>query len=145
MAIRIFIFCTTLIFCTSFSFSQNRQKEKEAVLLVMQTQQNDWNRGDVESFMQSYWQSDSLQFVGKDIVYGWQNTLKRYQKSYPSKAAMGHLDFSDIKIDVLSPTAAFVSGAWKITRTDKSTTGGHYTLLLKKMNGKWLIVVDHTS
>lgn len=138
-------FFICLVFYTSFSFAQNRQKEKEAVLQVMQMQQADWNKGDIKGFMQSYWQSDSLQFVGKEITYGWENTLERYRRSYPSKAAMGHLDFSEIKIDVLSATTAFVVGAWKITRAGKSSIGGHYTLLFKKINGKWVIVVDHTS
>ncbi|MDE1191362.1 MAG: nuclear transport factor 2 family protein [Arachidicoccus sp.] len=129
----------------SSTFSQKNIKDKQAILETMHMQQDAWNKGDVDAFMQGYWENDSLQFAGKEIVYGWQNTLERYKKSYPTKQTMGELEFSDIKIDLLSNTSAFVIGAWKITHDDKSTIGGHYTLLFKKINGKWLIVVDHTS
>ncbi|ANI90662.1 DUF4440 domain-containing protein [Arachidicoccus ginsenosidimutans] len=131
-----------VVFAATISFGQNA---KQTILQTMHQQQDDWNNGDVDAFMQGYWQSDSLQFVGKQITYGWQNTLNNYKKGYPSKEAMGTLTFSDLKVDVLSKTSAFVIGAWKIVHSDKTTIGGHFTLLWKKINGKWLIVVDHTS
>jgi hypothetical protein len=35
-----------------------------------------WNRGDLSKrFMDTYWKSDSLMFIGKSgVTYGWQNT-----------------------------------------------------------------------
>lgn len=47
-------------------------QEKEAVVKVLEDQRQAWNRGDIEAYMQGYWKSDSLVFVGKDApVYGW--------------------------------------------------------------------------
>jgi len=120
-------------------------QDKQAIIKVMEVQRQAWNRGDIEGFMQGYWKSDSLMFVGKAAsVYGWVNTLNRYKKSYPDKATMGYLTFDILKVDVLDPKNAFVFGAWHV-KQDKGTIGGYYTLWFRKIDGAWKIVVDHTS
>jgi len=130
-----------LIFCACFSHAQ----DKEAVLKVIETQRQAWNRGDVEGYMQGYWKSDSLVFVGKTApVYGWQNTLERYKKSYPDKAAMGQLTFTILQVKVLDADNAFVLGGWNLKR-EKDAPGGYFTLWFRKINGEWKIVCDHTS
>lgn len=121
-----------------------QSQEKEAILEVMSQQEQDWNNGDIDAFMQGYWQSDSLLFVGKNgIKYGWQTTLENYKKSYPDKSTMGKLSFTIEKLEVENQ-AAFMLGKWNITR-DGGNIGGYFTLYWKKMDGKWLIVLDHTS
>src|ERR1700760_2491992 len=101
---RTILFCL-LILCGCFAYAQ----DIKAVLKVLETQRQAWNRGDVEAYMQGYWKSDSLVFVGKTApVYGWQKTLDRYKKAYPDKAAMGQLTFTIIQVKVLDPNNAFV-------------------------------------
>lgn len=121
-----------------------QSQEKEAILEVMSQQEQDWNNGDIDAFMQGYWQSDSLLFVGKNgIKYGWQTTLENYKKSYPDKSTMGKLSFIIEKLEVENQ-AAFMLGKWNITR-DGGNIGGYFTLYWKKIDGKWVIVLDHTS
>ena len=104
-----------------------------------------WNRGDLESFMQTYWQSDSLMFIGKNgVVWGWQQTLDNYKKGYPSRDAMGQLSFDIIQVKKLSKDYYHVVGKWMLKRTIGDLSG-HYTLLLRKMAGQWKIVADHSS
>ncbi|RFZ90195.1 DUF4440 domain-containing protein [Mucilaginibacter conchicola] len=120
-------------------------QEKQAIAKVMHQQQIDWSNGDLEGFMQSYWKSDSLVFIGKrGPTYGWQQALDNYKKGYPDKAAMGKLTFRLDKIELLTKADAFVMGAWSLAR-EKDTPGGYFTLWFKKINGKWVIVCDHTS
>ncbi|MFT4204621.1 MAG: nuclear transport factor 2 family protein [Chitinophagaceae bacterium] len=127
-----------------YGFSQ-KTSEKESILKVLSTQEQAWNTGDIDAFMLGYWHDDSLAFVGaKGVTYGWDNTLKRYQTSYPDTIAMGKLRFDIIKVDVLDKKSAFVIGKWRLTRTI-GDIGGHFTLLFKKFGNHWLIVVDHTS
>jgi len=119
-------------------------EEKEAILQVMSQQEQDWNNGNIDAFMQGYWQSDSLMFVGKNgIKYGWQTTLENYKKSYPDKSTMGNLSFAIEKLEVENQTA-FMLGKWNITR-ESDNIGGYFTLYWKKIDGKWVIVLDHTS
>ena len=120
-------------------------KDRQAILNVLEKQRVDWNRGDIEAFMQSYVKSDSLLFVGKSgPTYGWQNTLNNYKRSYNGKAGMGMLTFGIKKVDFLNKDVAFVLGSWHLKR-EKDEPQGYFTLIFKKLNGEWRIVVDHSS
>ena len=137
---------TIITFLTLFLFSGwSFAQEKEAVAKVLEDQQLAWNRGDIDGFMQGYWKSDSLVFVGRGApVYGWQKTIDRYKRGYPDKTAMGELTFDIIQVKILDSTNAFVLGGWRLKR-DKDTPGGYFTLWFRKINGEWKIVCDHTS
>lgn len=123
-----------------------KTNERQAVLEVMNRQKKHWNEGNISAFMEDYWKSDSLMFIGsKGVVYGWKPTLDRYNKTYPDKATMGTLKFDIQKTDFHSKTTCWVLGKWHLTRPEKGDIGGYFTLILKKINGIWLIVSDHTS
>lgn len=136
-----FFLSCLLLLSTSFCFAQ----DKKAILNVLETQRQAWNRGDLEAYMQGYWHSDSLLFVGKSgPKYGWQTTLNNYKKGYPDKAAMGQLGFDILKVQLLDKSNAFVLGAWRLKR-EKDEPGGYFTLLLRKIEGVWKVVADHSS
>ncbi len=104
-----------------------------------------WNKGDFECFMQTYWKSDSLKFIGgSGITYGWTNTLERYKVGYPTAKERGVLTFNNLMVEVLGKDYCFMIGEWHIQR-DTKDIGGHFTLLWKKINGEWLITTDHSS
>ncbi|MFZ6051502.1 YybH family protein [Halocola ammonii] len=112
---------------------------------LMTEQEEAWSSGDLEAFMQHYWQSDSLAFIGRSGVnHGWQTTLDNYRKSYPDKAAMGKLTFDNLSIEKLSSTHAYVIGKWNLERS-QGDLSGHYSLVWKKIEGEWKIVSDHSS
>jgi ketosteroid isomerase-like protein len=133
-----------LTFGALFSCKSQAQADLEEVLQKMQTQQTAWNKGDIPAFMEYYWKSDSLKFIGsKGVTYGWQKTLDNYLKSYPDKATMGILKFTIVESSQLSSTAIYVIGKWELAK-DKPA-GGYFTLMWRKINNKWVIVSDHTS
>lgn len=95
--------------------------------------------------MSTYWESDSLMFIGKSGVnHGWQNTLNNYKRGYPDKTAMGTLSFDIITIKKLSRKYYYVVGKWMLKRSIGDLQG-HYDLLFKKIRGQWLIISDHSS
>jgi hypothetical protein len=127
----------------AISFQAEAQETEIRALLQKQTEA--WNRGDIEDFMEGYWKNDSLMFIGKSgITYGWQQTLDNYKRGYPDKTAMGQLTFTLIEIKRLSSKYYSVVGRWNLKRTI-GDIGGHYTLLMKKINGEWVIISDHSS
>lgn len=104
-----------------------------------------WNKGDIDAFMTDYWMSDNLRFAsGGTVKYGWRTTLDRYKERYPDQDTMGELAFSDLDIKMLSASNALVFGRWKLTRA-ADTPNGLFTLHMRKENGRWFIVSDHTS
>lgn len=112
---------------------------------VMSLQKECWNRGDLEGFMSTYWNNDSLMFIGKSgVTRGWQKTLENYKKGYPDTATMGKLDFTIIQMEKLSRKHYAVTGQWHLSRS-KGDLQGHFLLLFRKIGGKWLIIKDHSS
>ena len=135
--------CLLFAFFSAFSFSQS--KDESAIRTVLQKQENEWNKGDLEKYMQGYWKNDSVMFIGKSgITCGWQKTLDNYKKGYPDKEAMGKLKFTLLQMKPISKEYYFVIGKWHLQRTIGDLQGV-FTLLFKKINGQWLIVADHSS
>lgn len=117
----------------------------ESIKSILLKQEADWNKGDIDTYMEGYWNSDSLIFIGKSgIKYGWKSELVNYKKSYPDKTTMGKLKFGFIKFEILTQNDAIVIGTWDLTR-EKDNPHGYFTLILKKINKKWKIVADHSS
>jgi hypothetical protein len=95
--------------------------------------------------MKTYWKSDSLMFIGKNgVTYGWNNTLNNYKKNYPDTVAMGKLSFNILSVKRLSTEYFHVVGKWYLQRSIGDLSG-HYTLLIKKIKGRWMIIADHSS
>lgn len=141
---KIVIIC---LLCTlGLGAAAQSKTDRQAILNLLEKQRGDWNKGDIEAFMQGYWKSDSLLFVGKNgPTYGWQKTLDNYKKGYPNKAAMGLLVFGIKKVDFLAKDRAFVLGSWNVKQENNNELKGYFTLLLRKIGGQWKVVVDHSS
>lgn len=145
MRIQQTLFLSCFLFFMSVTAGLNAQPAVKKINLVLENQRNAWNEGDLKAYMAGYWRSDSLVFIGKSgPKYGWENTLNNYLKSYPNRNAMGLLDFGNLKVELITNKCAFVRGSWKLTRTN-DTLNGYFTLIFKKIKGKWVIVSDHSS
>jgi hypothetical protein len=137
------IVCFILLMTPFFVKAQT--KDQNDILNVLSTQQTAWNTGNIDQFMEGYWKSDSLMFIGKTgITYGWQNTLNNYKKGYPDTAAMGNLNFTILKVNKIDANNYFVVGKWFLKRSI-GDVGGHFTLVFKRLKKQWIIVADHSS
>jgi len=131
---------------TTVAQAQRPTASRQEISRVLTTQTAAWNRGDVAGFMQGYWKSDSLVFIGKrGLTYGWQPTLDNYRRNYPDASAMGQLTFSNLHITPLSVEAAHVVGRWHLTRPADGDLDGHFLLVFRRIKGQWVIVADHSS
>ncbi|RYG53280.1 MAG: nuclear transport factor 2 family protein [Chitinophagaceae bacterium] len=140
---RIIILLAILI---NISFATSAQDHSAQQIKTMLSQQEYyWNEGNIEKFMEPYWKSDSLMFIGKSgVTYGWDKALANYQRSYPDTAAMGKLKFEIIEMKRLSVLYYHVVGKWHLSRT-AGDLSGHFTLLIKRIGKEWVIVSDHSS
>ena len=112
---------------------------------VLRAQQDAWNRGDIDGFMDGYARAASTIFVSEDEVRrGWETVRQRYHEKYSDRTKMGTLSFSDIEITPLPSDAAVVLGRWTLKR-EKDQPHGRFTLILKRLPEGWRIVHDHTS
>jgi hypothetical protein len=136
-----------LIFVSISTYAQEKveDREKEAIKAVLTLQQNAWNNYDIETFMEGYWKSDELKFYGAGgVIKGWQSTLERYKKSYPSKAHFGKLNFVLQDISKINNGAYSVMGEFHLTR-EVGNANGIFMLIVKKIEGDWKIIADTSA
>jgi uncharacterized protein (TIGR02246 family) len=117
------------------------------ILAVIERSADEWNRGDLEAFVQCYEQSPETTFVGTEISKGTAALLDSYRRAYPDAQHMGRTTFSDLEARPLTPELAIVTGRFRLTRDgqfggDKS---GIFTLVMRKGGSGWRIIHDHTS
>lgn len=136
---------TLLLFMGVTTLQAQVISDEQKVKDVLIAQEVAWNSGNIDEFMNSYAHTDSIMFIGtKGITYGWDSTLAHYKKGYPNKAAMGVLSFELKEVKRLSPNYFFVVGKFTLIR-DRDTPTGYFDLLFQKLDGKWVIISDHTS
>ncbi len=125
--------------------SSSYQTSKKEITQMLNQDAKYWSEGNLEAFMESYIKSDSLVFIGsRGLTYGWQQTLDNYKKGYPTKEHMGTLSFDLLEFKELAKDIFFVIGKFHLKRT-VGDASGHFSIILKKMDGKWKIIADHSS
>jgi ketosteroid isomerase-like protein len=129
------------ISCTSPN-SFNETKIKSEIMAGMNQQAKDWTAGDYKAFMKGYRNSKDIRFAHpKGITRGWQGVMDAYE-SNPKRS---RLEFTEIDITPLSPDAAMVFGRFHNYGEDNSYKNGWFTLLMRKIDGQWKAVHDHSS
>ena len=121
------------------------EMNQHPLVAIIEAQESAWNNGDLAEFMNGYWQSEQLAFIGSEAIsYGWDETLARYRQRYPDRATMGELQFEVLELIEISEDYAWLLGNWRLTREDDHPSG-HFTLLWQRIDDKWVIIRDHSS
>lgn len=136
----------TLFILILSSCSMNKNSDIDNIRKVLYNQQKCWNNGDIDGFMEGYWNSEELIFtsLNHQPTYGWQATLDRYKSSYPTKEIMGELKFEIYDIELTSEKTAILNGKWELIRTNDYPQG-KFSLNLQRFENNWLIVKDSTT
>ena len=138
-----FVFC--FVSLLGHAQDTSTEKDKEAIVSVLKAQQEAWNNYDIEGFMEGYWKSEELKFYGAGgVIKGWQSTLDRYKKSYPTKGHFGNLRFVFNDISKINEGAYSVMGEYHLTR-EVGDTNGIFMLILKEIDGEWKIIADTSA
>ncbi len=107
------------------------------------------NQVDVEKVMSVYNKDDRTLFFNYNgtATIGWQNMYDNRKTSYASRSNVT-LEVTGVRVEILSPTSAYVSCKWKQTQEFKGQveqSTGRMTLIFKKIGGSWKILHLHTS
>ncbi|NQY07108.1 MAG: DUF4440 domain-containing protein [Flavobacteriaceae bacterium] len=119
--------------------------DEKTIKAILNQQAKEWSNGNLEGFMSGYWNSEQLKFIGsKGLTYGWQQTLDNYKKGYPTKNHTGELEFKIIDMSPLGKEYYHVIGSYHLTR-NVGNAEGIFSLVFKKIDGEWKIIIDHSS
>lgn len=136
------ILLLSVVLLSSFVPKPSFSDDEIAIRKVLDDQRLAWNAHDLEGFMEGYWKSDDLKFYGSNgVTYGWNNTLERYQKAYPSKDHTGTLTFVINDISGIENGSYYVMGEYHLQRK-VGDANGIFMIIFKKINGQWKIIAD---
>ena len=99
--------------------AEKHDRDQAAILEALKNQQVNWNKGDVDAFLEGYWHSPELTFAGTSgIARGWDAVRARYKKNYADREAMGQLEFSALEFRFLGPMrlSFWATGIWRVPR-----------------------------
>lgn len=122
-----------------------KQSEVGQIEALLMAQDKAWNVGDIDAFMDGYWDSPELRFAsGGTVARGWDETNRRYHERYNTPEKMGRLTTTDYEIALLAPDVAVAHGRWRLDVAEGAPSG-LYTLILRKIDGQWKIASDTTT
>jgi uncharacterized protein (TIGR02246 family) len=103
-----------------------------------------WNRGDLEGFLSDY--APDATFVTRDsVLYGLAEIRARYAARFAPGGVRDSLSFQGLEVNVLAPDALNAIAYYVLQRGDSVTARGPTSLVMRRRDGRWLIVHDHSS
>lgn len=137
--------CLLALAAIAFPCTMLALAPEAAINSVLQSQVDAWNRGDLPAFLAGY--AEDCTFVGKQVLHGRDRVQARYRQRYPSAEAMGKLTFSEIQVRPVNEHVAVVTGRWRLERSARfgGDLGGLFSLVFRMRDGRWAIILDHTS
>jgi uncharacterized protein (TIGR02246 family) len=110
----------------------------------------DWNRGDLDGFIGDYLPGDSTTYIGgRGLVRGPAAIRASYARLFTGEMQRDSLSFVMLDVDPVAPDVANLIAQYILTRRaggrDSVTARGPTSLLVRRVDGRWRIVHDHSS
>jgi hypothetical protein len=104
-----------------------------------------WNAHDIDRYLAPYWKSpDLLVVIEGEQLKGWADVTSTYHRGYPNPDEMGSLLPERIQIQMVSADVAVALDWWTVI-LKRGKVLGTSTMVLRKINDNWAIVVMHSS
>jgi uncharacterized protein (TIGR02246 family) len=109
-----------------------------------------WNRGDLDAFVADYLPGDGTTYVGgRSILRGTAPIRAAYAPRFATGAVRDSLSFVLLDVDALAPNLVNVVATYVLARRldgrDSVTARGPTSLVMRRVDGRWRIVHDHSS
>jgi hypothetical protein len=129
------------------STSLNVNSSAREVYLVMVRMIEQWNRHDLDAYLENYEKSPRLTIVvDSETIVGWEVLRDRYRHGYSDVEQMGQSSLSRVKVQMITPDLAFALSYWTVTfPRSKSVVVGINTDFLRRFSGEWKLIISHTS
>ena len=123
-----------------------RNEIEAAIREVFDTASAAWNRGDLDGYLGSYWDSDRTIWISNgSLTRGRKAIEAAYRSRFQNPQQVGKLTVTELEIDVLTTRDATALGRWMLVMDDGESSTGFFTVQLKKIDRAWLFVSDHSS
>lgn len=136
------LFCCLSI--TVFTTNVHAQDAQSKIIAAMKNSENDWNKGDLDSFMKMYTDESTMMMpTGLAGI----NTIKAlYKKKYfNGKIPKQNLHYDDLKVTLLGKKYALLTGKFTLSGNNLPAGSGRYSLVMILTKNGWKILHDHSS
>lgn len=122
------------------------QVNREGIWANFKHQEDCWNEGSIDCYMEAYYVTDEVQTISRGgVTKGFENIKANYLKYFPP-GKMGQLHFDEVDIRKLSFYRYLVTGRFNLKFAGKEELKqGYFSVIMEKIQGKWYIVSDHSS
>ena len=146
---------TTLLICVAAGFAQKaavgagKPDPAKDVRAALDRLIDGLKTVDVAKLMSVYENSDRTLFFNNNgsVTMGWAQMKKNREESF-AKTKNVALETTGVRVELLSPTSAYVSFKWKQTQEfygKLESASGRTTLVFKKIGKEWKVVHLHSS
>lgn len=105
-----------------------------------------WNAGALDEFLSDYDPAPTTTFVTPTAVrHGIDAIRAGYAARFAPGARRDSLHFEDLEVDVLAPDVVNAIAYYVLMRGDSVTARGPTSLVVRRINGRWRIIHDHSS
>lgn len=130
--------------------SAERTTRQAEVTALLARAAADWNRGDLDAFVDDYLPGRETTFIGfRDVLRGPEAIRQSYAPRFAPGGMRDSLSFEIVDVDPLAPDVLNVIATYTLARSvggrDSVTSRGPTSLVMRRVNGRWRIVHDHSS
>lgn len=128
------------------SIQEGIARDEQAIRNNFKKQEDCWNQGSIDCYMTAYLQSDSIRTISRDgFTYGYAHIRQNYLTYFPSDK-MGQLHFDELSLTRLSDDHYYVVGRFNLVLPKREEPyQGYFSVLMQKIDGKWLMISDHSG
>jgi len=109
-----------------------------------------WNRGDLDAFVSDYLPGAETTYIGgRGVLRGADAIRATYAPRFAAGGMRDSLSFQLVDVDPLAPDVINVIATYILARRvdgrDSVTSRGPTSLVMRRVDGRWRIVHDHSS
>lgn len=134
------------VFITKANAQSNTidRSRETAIITAIKNSENDWNKGDLNSFMKMYTDESTMMMPTGPAGISTINDL--YEKKYfNGKMPKQNLHYDDLKVTLLGEKYALLTGKFTLSGNNLPERSGRYSLVMILTKDGWKILHDHSS
>ncbi len=122
-------------------------REQLDVTKVVLAQENAWNKGDLDAYLDQFKQAEDTEAILNGPVRGVKAIRNAYHTSFPNREAMGTLEQSEVEVRELGPNFALALGHYRLIRSRKNggDAEGNFTEIFEKTDSGWKLVFTENT
>lgn len=127
--------------------TKSKSKFAKQIADLVSQQENAWNKGNLQEFLQSYAKTKDVTYVSSGSVFkGYEAIRNRYIEIYgQNRASMGSLNLSELEISDLGAAHVLCIGKFTVVHHAHVPIYGRFSLIFAKTKDGWKIIYDHSS